>query len=55
MKYVIRNNHDSFVDVIHFDIKDMIKCGIARITKINGPINKRLCTRNCCCKSCLKV
>jgi hypothetical protein len=51
MKYPIRNNHESLVDFIHFDTKDMIKRGKARMTNITGPINKCLCSSSCFRKS----
>ena len=43
MKYPMRNNHDSSLDFIHFEIEAMIRRGNARITNITGAVKRFLC------------
>jgi hypothetical protein len=53
IKYPTRYIHESLADFIHFDTKEIIKRGNARITKRTGAANKCLCCRNCSRKSSL--
>jgi hypothetical protein len=53
IKYPKRNNHGSRPDFIHPERNEIIKRGIARITRMIGLRIKCFCLSNCSRKYCL--
>jgi len=47
MKFLTQNNHESLVDFMQFDTKQMIKRSNARITNGIDAVNKCFCYRHC--------
>jgi len=47
MKFPTKHKHESLVDFMQFDTKQMIKRGNARITNGIGAVNKCFCYRHC--------
>jgi hypothetical protein len=53
MKFQTKNNHESLVDFMQFDTKQMIKRSNARITNGIDAVNKCFCYRHFSHKSSL--